>query len=68
MLLTPVTPKLNLELPEPKHSLPPFHLARTKMGQRKLSFLTTLLYQFKKKKKRLCYPFFLAAIDFHLFL
>lgn len=58
MLLTPVTPKLNLELPEPKHSLPPFHLARTKMGQRKLSFLTTLLYQFKKKKKKAVLSFF----------
>ncbi len=34
MLLTPVTPKLNLELPEPKHTPLPFHLARTEMGRR----------------------------------
>lgn len=34
MLLTPATPKLNLELPEPKHPPLPFHLTRTEIGRK----------------------------------
>lgn len=70
MPLTPATPKLNLELPEPKHSPLPFHLARTEMGRRgvrgteKIYISTT---HYISMKKQMLVDFFPVVPGIHRF-